>query len=64
MIKHKRQRQHFGETLPEYGSYAVKLKWDTITDKIEIVDGDEIYLDKEYILTLCEYEPGSVAITC
>ena len=64
MIKHTSQRQHFGETLPEYGSYAVKLKWDTFTDDIEIIDGDEIYLDKEYILTLCEYETGSVAITC
>ena len=64
MNKYKRQGQYDGDTLPEYGSYVVKLKWNTLSDDIEIMDDDEIYLDKEYILALCEYQPGSVAITC
>ena len=58
------KRSHYGETLKEYGSYAMKMKWTVEEDKIEMNDDDGIYLDKEYILTLSEYSPGSVAITC
>lgn len=57
-------RSYQGNTLNEYGSYAMKMQWSAEEENIRMIDDVGIHLDKEYILTLSEYSPGSVAITC
>ena len=42
----------------------MRMQWSVEEDKIEMIDDGRIHLDKEYILELSEYSPGSVAITC
>ena len=53
-----------GDALPEYSSYAVQMKWSLVDNSITEAQVEKLFLKKEYILTLCEYEKGCLAITC
>ena len=40
------------------------MQWSVENNEIKLLNDDCIYLDQEYIRTLTEYEPNSLAITC
>ena len=58
------KRSYYGNSLPNYDSYVMKMEWIIDEDRIQMSNDDGIYLNSEYISALLEYSPGSLAITC